>query len=219
MVDLMLKEGTTVLTIQGKVSGEVIEKVTTNFSLSDKQGWFFVDYANAEVPLNYRFDVVLQGIAKQLIAGPGLEPNSFSITLISCLDQFGNSLPGIPQGYKTICKFEFRPEIPPAFLDLPFLPTWKYNPSGLTVATHEDIAVLGDEAIFNDLLTIVHIQLKNEFSRRKRKSIPFTDFYRYFFDILHIPKSRASLILETLQQLGKVNIKNDKELELLEVEK
>jgi hypothetical protein len=110
------------------------------------QAWFFVDYANAPFKKKAVFDVILNTDATQI---KGI---STKITLVTILDQFGHSLPAIPEGYNTICCFSFTPTIPSAIRKLPNLSTWDAVPNTVVIANKQDINIgLSNQKIASSL--------------------------------------------------------------------
>jgi len=210
----MLRESAILLTIQGKVKQKVIKLLTSDYSLYENHGWFFIDYAIAEIPLHSKFDVLLEGDSKKLIFGPG----PFSIKLSGCLDQFGNRLQAIPEGFKTICKLEFHPQIPSAVKKLPLLDEWDYNPKAISLASHEDIELSTPDLVLSDLYSIVYIQVKNTLAHKPKQSISKKEFVDFLKKSFKTHSSSANQILETLMQLGKVTQNDHNELELSEIE-
>lgn len=210
----MLRENAIVLTIQGKVKQKVIKQLIPGYSSHEYQGWFFADYAVEEIPLHSKFDVLLEGESKRLIFGPG--PSS--IKLLSSLDQFGNKLSSAPEGFKTICKLEFHPQIPSAIKKLPLLDEWDYNPKAISLASHEDIELSTPDLILSDLYSIVYIQVKNTLAHKPKQSISKREFVDFLKKSFKTHSRSANQILETLMQLGKVTQNNDNELELSDKE-
>jgi len=210
----MLKEGAIVLTIQGKVKQKVIKQLTLDYSLHENQGWYFVDYAVEEIPLHSKFDVLLEGESKKLIFGPGL----FSIKLLASLDQFGNKLSSVPEGFKTICKLEFHPQAPVAIKKLSFLEGWDYNPKAISLSRRDDIELAIPDLVLSDLYRIVYIQVKNTFAHKTKQSISKKEFVDFLKKSFKTHSKSADQILETLMQMGKVTRNSENELELAEIE-
>jgi len=68
-------------------------------------------------------------------------PHFYKIRLLTVLDQFGNNLESIQEGWKTICRFEFTNSIPNAVKSLPVLKALQYNKNSLKIANHEDLVI------------------------------------------------------------------------------
>jgi hypothetical protein len=206
----MLKEGAIVLTIQGKVKKSILKKVTNDTSLRPNQQWYFVDYANALVPLNSKFDVLLEGQNKQLIT-----PSSpYSIRLLACQDQFGNKLDGIPKGFKTICKLEARPKFPPQLKNIQSLDEWDYNPEAISIVNHKEVALAERDNILFDLYLIAFAQLKHTFRDQPQQHPLYKkDLVDYLTKSFKTPPKIADEILGRLMQMGKVTRKKGNELE------
>lgn len=89
--------------------------------------WFFVDHAYTDIQINHSF---ICSLWQDKIA---LMTDTLTIKILYCFEQFGNLLPNIPRGWKTICKIEFSPEIPVWINKLKYLDEWQYNPSSVTL--------------------------------------------------------------------------------------
>lgn len=210
----MLKVGALVLTIEGKVKQKDIKKLTSDFQLDENQGWFFVDYAVKEVPLNSKFDVLLEGESKRLIFGP----NRSFIKLVTILDQFGNRLPAISEGHKSICKLEFHPTIPAALKKIAFLDGWDYNPEAIYIVHHADVELATPDKVVNDLYRIVFIHLKTTFSKNHNQPIYRKDLIDFLKKSFKTHSESADQILNALMQLGKVTQTDNSSLEFAELD-
>ena len=215
---VMVKEGASILKIFGRVEPDLVASITKRDIASKSNCWFFVDYASNEILLNTKFDVVLEGEAKKLITGPGFGPNQFLIELVECIDQFGNNLNAIPKGYKTICRFDFKPAMPEAFSKLPVMKGWNYNPGSLSIGNHNDLEYDTFDLLIVDLYRIIIVQLKDEFKRKHYTRFRSDDFLNVLTSSYHISNDNAHKILEQLKQLGKISTKNGEELELVEID-
>ena len=128
--------GNKYLQIQGFVDKEVLgELISINKYSKPNSYWVFVDYALVEFKLNSKFDIVLEGEEKRM------SPHIYNITLLTVLDQFGNHLETLQEGWKTICRFEFTGDIPKSFKKLPILDTWKHNKNSLKIANHKELVI------------------------------------------------------------------------------
>ena len=94
--------------------------------------WFFVDYSPCAFKKGITFDIILEG-------GKRMSKKFYSITLLNIVDEFGHDLPLIPEGNKTICRFEFKPNIPVVIQSLPYLLNWDYNKDSIKIARHQDL--------------------------------------------------------------------------------
>jgi hypothetical protein len=206
----MLREGASVLTIQGKIKKSALKRVTNDASLRPNQQWFFVDYAVVPVPLNSKFDVLLEGQNKQLIS-----PSSpYSIRLLTCLDQFGNKLDGIPKGFKTICKLEAHPKFPTQLKNIRSLDEWDYNPEAISIVNHKEVALAERPNILFDLYLIAFAQLKHTFRDQPQQHPLYKkDLVDYLTKSFKTPPKIADEILGALMQMGKVTRKKGNELE------
>lgn len=159
------------LQIQGIVDNDVlrtlinIEKYAMQNTL-----WLFVDYSPVEYKLKAKFDIILAGEKKSMM------PKIYNIKLLDVIEQTGKKLRSIPVGYKTICRFEFKP-LPDTIQELPILKWWAPI-CQLKFAHHEDI-VIDSPNVSRDVYT----EVINDFisfsintpSINKRKAIDFLD--------------------------------------------
>jgi len=114
----MTKE--TILMIIGKVDSEVLINLRESETREGTSGWFFVDYTNHEINVGQKFTVI--------------DGNTgHSIRLTKVYDQLGHSLSYIPEGFQTICEFEFHGRIPSSLDKLPVLKSWDYNPNAISI--------------------------------------------------------------------------------------
>jgi hypothetical protein len=200
------------LTIEGKVSKKVIAQLTTDAELKKNQGWFFIDFAITEIPLHTKFDILLEGENKVPIAGPG----SVAVTLVAVLDQRGNKLPAVPEGYDTICKLEFSPEIPASIKNLPSLSGWNYNPNAISIADHQSIAFAPGDDVVDDLFSIVYLHLRTKFKSENKRAFSRKYFVSQLENVSHVHPVNANKILLNLMQLGKVTKKAADQFEFAE---
>jgi len=200
-----------ILTIEGKVEAKVLKKLSRNYSLPENQLWVFVDYATTSISLNTQFDTLLEGDDKSLV------PGIVVIKIIECLDQFGNSLSEIPEGWKTICKLEFYPVIPPKVDMLPSLSTWQFNPSRITLANHRNVRLNYSESYehFNDIIALAYKSMIYYRFKTHSDIITVKEFYTYLEDILKIDHNKADNILTVFVQTGKIKPINNNRIELL----
>ena len=207
----MIKEGASVLVIQGKVKKKVLKKVTDDYSPPSNQQWYFVDYSAADIPLHAKFDVLLEGENKQLLSTAG----AYTIRLLTCLDQFGNKLTSIPKGFKTICKLEAQPSFPPQLRNIHFLDQWDYNPDAISIVHHKDVQLGISDEVLISLCLIVFAYLKENFHSEPKKSpLHKKDLVDYLTKSFQTAPKTADKILRALMQMGKVTRKKGNELEL-----
>jgi|SRR5882757_341928 len=88
------------------------------------EGWFFIDYAYESIPTGCSFASLIEQDKMQLLS----DPCALSVKILYCFTQFGNLVPEIPRGWKTICKIQFNPAIPIWVRRLKILNEWNYNP-------------------------------------------------------------------------------------------
>jgi len=199
-----------ILTLQGRVNRDVFKKLHISATSPNfNRDWFFVDYSVHDVPLGTSFDFLFEGENKKLLR------NKSSIRISQILDQFGHKLTTIPEGYKTICKLEFDPDIPPVLKKLPLLSHWKYNLNAINLAQQGIQIGISDHlqknlyfAAYGLLKTTIN---KNNFSQNLTKK----EFLTLAKQTLDNDSESAEKFLEVSLQLGKVK-KKDKKLELVD---
>jgi len=132
---LIMKTENKYLQIEGIAGKKILsELLGEKISLKQNTEWFFVSYSPVEYYLDTKFDIIIAGEQKSML------PKFFNIKLIDVIEQTGKHLDVIPLGWKTICKFEFKPVIPPAVRELPVLSYWNFI-SRAKFARHEDITM------------------------------------------------------------------------------
>ena len=209
----MFREGSPILTILGRVKPKDILTILPVHKLHENQGWFYVDYAIEKVGLNTKFDVFLKGETKQLVSA-----GACSIKLLACFDQFAHQFEGVPEGYKTICKFEFQPSMPDFIKKLPVVSGWKYYPEAISIADHKDIELAVPDLVWEDFYKIAFIQLKDSVSKRKTKSFSRVELVNSIEKSAHVHTSTANNIVQSLMQLGRVTKNENNLLELEEID-
>jgi hypothetical protein len=200
-----------ILTIQGIADKNVFEKLSKEYHLQENQRWVFVDYATTTIPLNTQFDVLLEGDAKSLI------PGVFIIKIIECINQFGSNFQEIPEGWKTICKLDFYPEVPHKIDTLPTLQSWDYISNRITLANHKSISLnyIGADKYFSDVSDFAYYLLINSLFKNTSDIITVHDFYTYLENQFQIDHNKADNILTAFVQTGKIKPINDNRIELL----
>ena len=202
---------TAIFTIEGKAEAEVFKKLSKEYNLTENQRWVFVDYSIATIPINTVFDTLLEGDSKSLI------PGIFVIKVLECLDQFGNSLLEIPEGWKTICKLEFYPEVPYKIDSLPSMSGWQFNRNRITLANHKNIKLnySGSETNFKEILGFAYLLLNYYHFKNEPSVITVTEFYSYLESSFLIDHTKADNILTYFVQIGKIKPINKDRIELL----
>jgi len=146
-----------------------------------------------EITVNTKFDILLEGESKMLIAGPG----SVTVTLMAVLDQRGNKLAVVPEGYDTICKLEFSPEIPDSIKKLPSLSGWSYNPNAISITDHKSIAFATSDDVVNDLLPIVYFHLRSKFNKENKRAFSRNYFVNQLENVSHVQPANANRYCKT----------------------
>jgi hypothetical protein len=198
------------LTILGRAGKKVLQKLSKRYFLSRKKRWLFVDFAEMNVPLHSQFDVLLKGENKALI------PSFNRVTVLECLDQFGNRLTAIPEGYKTICRLEFHPKVPAAIDELPSLDTWKSNPSQIILANLEDLQLAYADPFVNDLSSLAYFTVLEQMTT-KNSIRSVSDFYSVLEKKFKMDKGQADRILGVFMQMGKIKRTVGNDIELVPV--
>jgi len=205
----MISDDTMTLTIQGKAEASILEKLSKEYELSESQRWLFVDYSPNNVSLESQFDVLLEGDSKSLV------PGIFVVKVLECLDQFGNNLSEIPEGFKTICKLEFFPEVPHKIDSLPSLDTWRHNPHKITITNHKTINLANSTSYVDDLSRLAYYLIVDYRNSINTDIITKSEFYTYLETNFHVNAKHAEKILTVFIQLGKIKAITNNRIELL----
>ena len=165
-----MASGNKFLQIQGKVDNNVLGKlIDTKKNVKKNTLWLFVDYSSVEYKLNSKFDIVSP------IADNGHLAEAYSVKLLDVIEQTGKKLPSIPQGYKTMCRFEFKPF--PDFIDkLPVLSSWTHE-CQLKFALHEkevDSSYVSKEVYTQVINDFISLSINTK-SVNKKSVIAFLD--------------------------------------------
>jgi len=152
------------LQVLGLVDKKILHQLLgeTRYRKQNAQ-WFFVDYSPADYEMDTKFDIILEGEEKKIV------PKIFNIKILDVIDQTGKHLAVIPLGWKTICRFEFKPHIPVIVQKLPILSRWEYN-NTLKFARHADLVVDSNNfskdvytEVINDFISVsIHSQSINK---------------------------------------------------------
>jgi hypothetical protein len=196
------------LTILGRAGKKVLQKLSKRYFMSQRKLWLFVDFAEMNVPLHSQFDILLKGDNKTLI------PSFYRVTVLECLDQFGNQLTAIPEGYKTICRLEFHPRVPAVIDELPSLDTWKSNPSHITLANLAELQLAFADPFVNDLSSLAHFTVLEQMTAKKPVQ-SVSDFYSLLEKKFKMDKSQADRVLGVFMQMGKIKRTVDNDIELV----
>jgi len=196
------------LTILGRAGKKVMQKLSKRYFISRKKRWLFLDFAEMNVPLHSQFDVLLKGDNKALI------PSFYRVTVLECIDQFGNQLTAIPEGYKTICRLEFHPRVPAAINELPSFDTWKSNPSHITLANLSDLQLAIADPFVNDLSSLAYFSVLEQMTA-KNPVRSVSDFYSLLEKKFKMDKNQADRVLGVFMQMGKIKRTIDNNIELV----
>lgn len=118
-----------ILKVQGRVDKTLLQKfIGRSLHAENNSEWFFIDYSPSGFPLRSNFHLFF------LSSNRSLPKSNSSILIDLVYDSFGNLLnEGIPEGYKTVCKFTFTNGIPKEFQELPVLKGWKRTPDEILI--------------------------------------------------------------------------------------
>jgi len=198
-----------VLTLIGKVDKNVVKNLVKSKAIEKGNNWFFVDYANDEVRVGELFDTLLEGRQKTLI------PGETKIKLKKVYDQLGHYLDYVPEGFQTICKFDFDNKLPAPINKLPTFETWDYNPNSISIANHQLIQLSEPDFIYKKMNALFIVAMRKHI--HSQKSTITTQELRDFFKkkyLMQDPKEILSL-LNMWKIMGLVKEKKNQELELV----
>jgi hypothetical protein len=133
---------------------------------------------------------------------------------LECLDQFGNKLTTVPEGYKTICRLEFHPRVPVAIDELPSLETWKSNSSHITLANHADLQWAFTDPYLNDLSSLAYFTFLEQMKPNNQVQ-SVSDFYSFLEKKYKMNQSQADRVLGVFMQMGKIKRTVDNDIELV----
>jgi hypothetical protein len=194
------------LTILGKAGKSVLKKLSKRYFVSRRRRWLFLDYAEMDIPLNSSFDVLLRGDNKALI------PAFYHVKVVRCLDQFGNELDFIPEGYKTICRLEFRPKVPQVIEQLPSLETWKSNPAHITVANHANVQLAFPGTYQADISLLAYLIILEDTAKHIQS---MSDLHNSLVNKYKMNNSQVDRVIGAFMQMGKIKRTSNNDIELL----
>lgn len=121
------------LRLLGKVSTAILEDIFHGEDMNIPNTlWLFVDYSESTYPLETIFDFIILPDGKHWV-------DTHKLKLLRVANQYSNKLPEISEGYKTICLFEFDPDVPSVIKKLPTRKTWKSSDKQLSLRRRQDI--------------------------------------------------------------------------------
>ena len=189
------------LHILGKVSSPIVKKIIEmhHLILRPDELFLFVGYNFYEYKINDFFDIAINESDQKW-------KFDYKIKLKKVYDEFGRSHDCIPDGYKTICLFECKPNFPEIIKKLPTLKTWNFENAGVFLCNHSDINLLHapetDTIIFTALEKIVLSALmknKRSFTMKELENI--------------LPSESSKFIIDNMLISGSIR-KNNEQLEL-----
>lgn len=197
------------LTLIGKVNRKIINKIVKSNDIEKDNTWFFVDYSNDEVKAGETFDTLLEGRQKTLI------PGKTRIQLKKVYDQLGHDLGYIPEGFQTICKFNFGDKIPSPINRLPSFEAWNYNPNSISIANHQLIQLAEPDLIIKKMSSLFLVEIKKHIHSHK-STITIKDLKDLLREkyLVHDADEVLSL-LNKWKIMGFVKEKKNQELELV----
>jgi hypothetical protein len=151
------------LRLLGKVARRILLQVIDDPGERNENSiWCFVDYASNTHKLNAVFDIYASNSEKDWHIGDKMK-------LIRITDELGRSFTEIPQGYKTICKFNFAGNIPTAIKKLPTLYAWGTSPNGINIYNHTELDLSGNSSYTELYHRYLALVLKELSASNKRK--------------------------------------------------
>ena len=204
-----------ILTLMGKVSRKVVNSLSKSKTNDKDNTWFFVDYSNDEIRIGEAFDTLLEGDQKTLI------PGIVKVKLKKVYDQLGHDLDYIPDGFQTICKFDFGDNIPTPINRLPTFNTWEYNSNSISIAKHQSIQLSEPPDFMTktmNSLFITHIKnyIRSHKSTSHKSTITYNELREVFLEKFSVkdPKEIAT-VLNRWKILGLLKEHGNEELELV----
>jgi hypothetical protein len=200
------------LRILGRVSSSILKKLFQGKEFRKQNAeWLFADYAASTYEKGTTFDII--------VPANGVDWNhEYKIKLLKITDEYGRTFSQIPEGYKTICQFEFSPNVPQFVRQLPLLQGWVFNKHNIYLCQHSDINLLMDETnrkqeyIFLDLF-MTELR-RTQRTNRNRISIP--GLLQILQDSsTHESDDLLQMIINTMVLSGRAKKEND-ELVLIE---
>ena len=189
------------LRIQGKVSSTVLKTLPIGHSANKPNtGWFFVDYANNHFKKGISFDVILSDDAEKI-------KKTARIKLMQVIDQFGHTLDSIPDGYKTICRFEFIDTTPREFKHLQILTAWDAVKNPIVLANTKDLTFNMTEKRVMDSLKLNARSIKYLLKKKEKKSLSKDNAILIVAKELRINNTEAKENIEMLINFGALKTK------------
>ena len=157
----------------GRVAANVLKKLPAVHERHSafEEVYVFVGYGFSNFALNDRFDIAIGEVG-------GKWDSNCQIRLKKIYDEFGSTHNAIPDGYKTICLLECKPQVPAIIKKLPALKTWDFGRPGVNLYNHSDLNLLQlpdtEFAIFESFRHNILATLKSEnrsFSYRELEQI------------------------------------------------
>lgn len=125
------------VTLLGKVDRRILKRILDATQIGKHELWFFADYANFPFAVGSIFDVALEGLDKKML------PSNRKIELSAVVDQFGNSIHQVPEGFQSIVKLSFSTTVPYFIQHMPTIKEWVAKEHSISLAKSEDVR-LGD---------------------------------------------------------------------------
>jgi hypothetical protein len=164
------------LHLLGRPSSLAIKKVSPHTESRKNYEWFFVDYAPAFFNLNESFDIF---IGDDSIGSDW--NHKYKIKLVKVIDEFGREHDKIPEGYKTVCRFEFSPHIPSMIKRLPITSGWGVTDNGVHLLQHSSIDLLSFDRNSNEVYSLLVSMIAEKIRNNK-----LTEFSKEQFGVLFL---------------------------------
>ncbi len=197
------------LTLLGKVAPATLKRfVKKGDSPNGNRLWLFVDYAPAEISLGETFDALFEGKKKRLAE------ETVQIKLLTVLDQMGNQLDAVPEGFQTVCEFDFLPSVPKSIQQLPELQTWSVNPAPVFIA-HRSGIILGSSAGPKLVYSMAMDSIKAVFINRHSSSAQRDEVVKHIRKAFNAEKTEAEKIVGDMVALGFLDEEENQRLALV----
>jgi hypothetical protein len=196
------------VTLLGKVDRRILKRMKKEIPAGVDNTWYFVDYTSSSVKINDSFDVLLEGLEKELV------PQSTHAKVKAIYDQFGTKSEQIPKGFQTIIFLEFTSSVPSIINHLPTTTTWLFNNKPVSLAKHEDIKFSRPDIFMAEVDKVFVFHLKKELIKKSR--IPRSDLIKLLQNKYKIRKvGYFQDIINRWKNLGLVEENQNSEVEFL----
>lgn len=189
--------------ILGKVAAPIVKNLVNihNLVVKPDELFLFVGYNFHEYKINSSFDIAINEADQKW-------KFDYKIKLKRIYDEYGRSHKSIPEGYKTICLFECKPNFPEIVRKLPTVKTWNFEKTGVFLCNHSDINLLQAPETNTIIFTALEKLVLSNFSMKKKSTFSIEELE----DIL--PAESSKFIIDNMLISGSIR-KNNEQLELV----